>query len=60
MKYDITFEGQPIATIANSSPSGNSILTVERFYDVICEEKDLDLVFLVAISIARTEQTFYN
>ena len=60
MKYDITFEGQPIATIANSSPSGNSILTVDRFYDVTCEEKDLDLVFLVAISIARTEQTFYN
>ena len=60
MKYDITFEGNLIATIANSSPSGKSILTVDRYYDVNCEEKDLDLVFLVAISIARTEQTFYN
>ena len=60
MKYDITFEGKPLATIANSSPSGKSILTVDRYYDVECEEKDLDLVFLVAFSIARTEQVFYN
>lgn len=60
MKYDITFEGKPLAVIANSSPSGKSILSVDRFYDVECEEKDLDLVFLVAFSIARTEQVFYN
>ena len=30
------------------------------YYEVICEEKDLDIVFLVAFSIAMTEQTVYN
>ena len=60
MSYDVTFKGEPLATIANSSPKGKSILTVDRYYDVICEEKDLDLAFLTAFSIARTEQTFYN
>ena len=49
-----------VATIASSSPKGKSFITTDMYYDVICEEKDLDLVFLVAFSIARTEQTFYN
>ena len=60
MCYDVTLKGQPLATIANSSPKGKSILTTDLYYDVTCEEKDLDLVFLVAFAIARTEQTFYN
>ena len=60
MTYDITFEGKPLATIATSSPKGKSIITTDLYYDVTCEEKDLDLVFLVAFSIAKTEQTFYN
>ena len=60
MVYDVTFKGQPLATIANSSPKGKSILTTDLYYDVTCEEKDLDLAFLVAFSIAKTEQTFYN
>ena len=60
MKYDVTFEGKPLATIANSSPSGKSLLTFNGYYDVECEEQDLDLVFLVAFAIAKTEQTFYN
>ena len=60
MSYDVTLRGEPLATIANSSPKGKSIVTVQRFYDVTCEEKDLDLVFLVAMSIAKTEQVFYN
>ena len=60
MKYDITLEGKPLATIATSSPSGKSLLSFEGFYDVECEEEDLDLVFLVAFAIAKTEQTFYN
>lgn len=60
MTYDITFEGKPIATISSSSPKGKSILTTNLYYDVICNEKDLDLVFLVAFSIAKTEQLFYN
>ena len=60
MRYDVTFKGAPLATIANSSPGGYSFLTVDRYYDVTCEEKDLDLAFLVAFSIARTDQTFYS
>ena len=60
MKYNITLEGNPLATIANSSPKGKSIMTFNGFYDVDCEEKDLDLVFLVAFAIAKTEQVFYN
>lgn len=60
MTYDISLEGKNIATISTSSPKGKSIITTDMYYDVLCEEKDLDLVFLVAFSIAKTEQTFYN
>ena len=60
MSYDVTFRGMPLATIVNSSPKGKSIITTDLYYDVICEEKDLDMVFLVAFSIAKTEQVFYN
>ena len=60
MTYNVTFEGKNLATIATSSPKGKSFITFDLYYDVTCEEKDLDLVFLVAFSIAKTEQTFYN
>ena len=60
MTYDITFEGKELATISSSSPKGKSLLTTDLYYDVICDESNLDLVFLVAFSIAKTEQTFYN
>ena len=60
MTYNISLEGNPLATIATSSPKGKSFITTDLYYDVTCEEKDLDLVFLVAFSIAKTEQTFYN
>ena len=60
MSYDVTFKGAPLATIANSSPKGKSIFTTDLYYDVICEEADLDLVFLVAFSIAKTDQTIYS
>ena len=60
MKYDVTYKGEPLAAIANSSPKGKSIFTTDLYYDVTCEEKDLDLVFLVAFAIAKTDQTLYN
>ena len=60
MTYEVSFEGKPIATIATSSPKGKSLITTDMYYDVTCEEKDLDLVFLVALSIAKTDQLFYN
>ena len=60
MVYDVTCKGQPLATIASSSPKGKSIITTDLYYDVTCEEKDLDLAFLTAFSIAKTDQSFYN
>ena len=60
MTYSVTYKGAPLATIASSSPKGRSFITTDLYYDVTCEEKDLELVFLVAFSIARTDQTFYN
>ena len=60
MTYEISFEGKKIATIATSSPKGKSLITTGLYYEISCEEKDIELVFLVAFSIAKTEQTFYN
>ena len=60
MTYDVSFKGEPLATIASSSPKGRSFITTDLFYDVICEEKDLDLVFLVAFAIAKTDMAVYN
>lgn len=60
MTYEVSFEGKPLATISSSSPKGKSLITTDMYYDIVCEEKDLDLVFLVAFSIAKTEQVFYN
>ena len=60
MSYEVTFKGAPLAIIANSSPKGKSIFTTDLYYDVLCEESDLDLVFLVAFSIAKTEQSIYS
>ncbi|MBR6480024.1 MAG: hypothetical protein IKT04_05940 [Clostridia bacterium] len=60
MTYTVALEGNEIATIASSSPKGKSLITTDLYYDVTCEEKDLDIVFLVAFSIARTSQVAYN
>jgi hypothetical protein len=60
MTYVVSFEGKEIGTIATSSPKGKSLITTDMYYDVTCDDKDLDLVFLVAFSIAKTEQTVYD
>jgi hypothetical protein len=60
MTYQVSFEGKDIATIASSTPKGKSLITTDMYYDVTTDEKDLDLVFLVAFAIAKTEQTFYD
>ena len=60
MTYEVSFKGNHIATIASTTPKGKSIITTGSYYDVICDENNLDLVFLVAFSIAKTEQVFYN
>lgn len=60
MTYEVLLEGKSIATIKSSSPKGKSLITTDLYYDVICEERNLDLVFLVSLAIAKTDQTFYN
>lgn len=60
MTYSISLKGDDIATIATSSPKGKSFITTDLYHDIECDEKYLDIVFLVAFSIAKTEQTFYN
>ena len=60
MTYDVSFEGNQIATITSSTPKGKSLITSNLYYDISCEEKDLDLVFLVAFAIARTDQVYYD
>lgn len=60
MTYDVSFEGNQIATIVTSSPKGKSLITTDMYYDITCEEKNLDLVFLVAFSISRTDQAYYD
>ena len=60
MTYNVTLKGQPLATIASSTPKGKAIVTSAFVYDVTTEEKDLDLAFLCTFAIARTDQTFYS
>ena len=60
MTYNVSFQGSPIAVIATSSPKGKSFITTDLYYEITCSEQNLDIVFLVAFAIAKTEQTFYN
>ena len=60
MTYVVSLEGKEIATIATSSPKGKSLITTDMYFDVTCDDKNLDLVFLVAFSIARTNQVMYD
>ena len=60
MTYTVTLKGQPLATIATSTPGGKSFITTQHVYSVTAEEADLDLAFLVTFAIARTDQAFYS
>ena len=60
MTYEVSHKGKVIATISSSTPKGKSIITTDKYYDISCDEENLDLVFLVAFSIDKTEQVFYN
>ncbi len=60
MTYNVTLKGQPLATLASTTPKGKSIVTSAFFYDVTTEPENLDLAFLVTFAIARTDQTFYS
>ena len=60
MTYTVTLKGQPLATLASTTPGGKSLITSPSCYNVTVEEKDLDLAFLVTFAIARTDQIFYS
>lgn len=60
MTYHVTQHGREMATLATSTPKGKSFITSGNVYDVITEEQDLDMAFLVTFAIARTGQAFYN
>lgn len=60
MTYDVTLEGRPLATVETSTKSGKGLLTSDHCYRVSADEADLDMAFLVAFAIARTDQVFYS
>ena len=61
MTYNVTFEGKPMATLASTAPNGgNSIITGSHWYNITTSEQFLDLAFLTAFAIAKTEQIYYN
>ena len=60
MHYEVTLQGEHLATLSSTTPKGKSFLSSPFFYDVTTEEGSLDMAFLVAFAIARTDQTFYN
>ena len=61
MTFNITFEGKEMATIETSSANGEkSIITTNHTYNVTTSDEYLDLAFLTAFAIAKTEQVYYN
>ena len=60
MTYSVTLKGQPLATVQTSTKSGKGLITSSNCYRVTADEADLDLAFLVAFAIARTDQVFYS
>ena len=60
MTYNVSFEGKPLAIISTSSQKGKSLITTDKYFDITCDEKNIDLVFLIAFSIAKTNQIFYD
>ncbi len=61
MSYKVTLKGQDLATLTMSMPEGKkSIISGKFWYDVDMAGDDLELTFLTAFAIARTEQTLYS
>jgi len=60
MAYEVSLKGQPMATLTSTTPGGKSMLTSKYCYDITTEAENLDLAFLVAFAIARTDQAFYS
>ena len=61
MRYDVTLNDQPLATITMAAPNGKpSILGSSQWYEVETTGENVPLAFLTAFAIAKTEHTFYN
>ena len=60
MTYKAAIDGRVFATISSSSPKSKSFISTNLYYDITCDETDLDLAFLVAFAIIRTEQISYG
>ena len=61
MSYRISLKGKDMAEIATASPDGgNGLITGASWLKVTAAEEDIDLAFLTAFSIARTDQSFYD
>ena len=56
-----SLKGKDMAEIATASPDGgNGLITGASWLKVTAAEEDIDLAFLTAFSIARTDQSFYD
>jgi hypothetical protein len=60
MKYIITYNDSTIATMIKSTSKDKPLITRGTYYDIECEEKNLDLVFITALAIAKTEDAMYD
>lgn len=61
MCYDVTWKGRELARLATAPANGGSgFLTSATHFTLCCAEEDLDLAFLTAFAIARTEQLSYD
>lgn len=58
--YDITVKGEKVGEVRTSTKNGGGFITTNVFFDVITDEEHLDLAFLVAFSIARTNQAILS
>ena len=61
MSYSVTLKGKEMATITMANPKGKkSFITTDFSYDVETDEENIDMAFLTAFALARTNQVFYD
>ena len=58
--YDVTVRGEKVAEVKTSTKNGTGLITTNVFFDVITDEEHLDLGFLVAFAVARTNQAILS
>ena len=61
MSYHITLKGQELATMTMTTPSGkSSFIGARNWYDIDMAGDNMELTFLTAFALAKTEQVFYD